>query len=161
MRIFPSLQILTYSVKSNLGDCLSVDCHSRIDMLKRSVSTYSLSTLTACLNERVSKGNAEGQYVLARGSVRTRSKVSMYFNEGQYRLCRGAVRTFCRVSLRYFAAHYTLRSFGFASLRQPDDATACAPYGARPVASGNLTTSSQVHLVAGASRICVEINSRF
>ena len=34
----------------------------------------------------------------------------------------------------------------------PDDATACAPYGARPVASGNLTTSSQVHLVAGASR---------
>ena len=34
----------------------------------------------------------------------------------------------------------------------PDNATACAPYGARPVASGNLTTSSQVHLVAGASR---------
>ena len=34
----------------------------------------------------------------------------------------------------------------------PDDATACAPYGARPVASGNLTTSSQVHLVAGVSR---------
>ena len=34
----------------------------------------------------------------------------------------------------------------------PEDATACAPYGARPVASGNLTTSSQVHLVAGASR---------
>ena len=34
----------------------------------------------------------------------------------------------------------------------PDDATACAPCGARPVASGNLTTSSQVHLVAGASR---------
>ena len=30
----------------------------------------------------------------------------------------------------------------------PDNATACAPYGARPVASGNLTTSSQVHLVA-------------
>ena len=43
----------------------------------------------------------------------------------------------------------------------PDNATACAPYGARPVASGNLTTSSQVHLVAGASRLCVEINSRF
>ena len=35
---------------------------------------------------------------------------------------------------------------------EPDDATACAPYGARPVASGNLTTSSQVHLIAGASR---------
>ena len=34
----------------------------------------------------------------------------------------------------------------------PDDATACAPYGARPVASGNLTTLSQVHLVAGVSR---------
>ena len=34
----------------------------------------------------------------------------------------------------------------------PDDATACAPYGARPVASGNLMTSSQVHLVAGVSR---------
>ena len=77
---------------------------------------------------------------------------SIDFAEGQYRLCRGAVRTFCRVSLRYFAARVPLRSFGFASLRQPDDATACAPYGARPVASGNLTTSSQVHLVAGASR---------
>ena len=34
----------------------------------------------------------------------------------------------------------------------PDDATACAPCGARLVASGNLTTSSQVHLVAGVSR---------
>ena len=64
-------------------------------------------------------------------------------------------------SLRYFVSRGPLRPFGFASLRQPDDATACAPYGARPVASGNLTTSSQVHLVAGASRLCVEINSRF
>ena len=64
-------------------------------------------------------------------------------------------------SLRYFASRGPLQPFGFASLRQPDDATACAPYGARPLASGNLTTSSQVHLVAGASRLCVEINSRF
>ena len=31
----------------------------------------------------------------------------------------------------------------------PDNATACAPYGARPVASGNLTTSSQAHLPMG------------
>ena len=59
-------------------------------------------------------------------------------------------------SLRYSASCGPLRPFGFASLRQPDDATACAPYGARPVASGNLTTSSQVHLVAGASRLCVK-----
>ena len=53
-------------------------------------------------------------------------------------------------------AHTLLRLY-FAKLLallvgEPDDATACAPYGARPVASGNLTTSSQVHLVAGASR---------
>ena len=49
----------------------------------------------------------------------------------------------------------------------PDDATACAPYGARPVASGNLTTSSQVHLAltqpdacgAGESLGDVEIGS--
>ena len=49
----------------------------------------------------------------------------------------------------------------------PDNATACAPYGARPVASGNLTTSSQVHLAltqpdacgAGESLGDVEIGS--
>ena len=36
----------------------------------------------------------------------------------------------------------------------PDDATACAPYGARPVASGNLTTSSQVHLALTQPDAC-------
>ena len=40
-------------------------------------------------------------------------------------------------SLRYFASRGPLQPFGFASLRQPDD------------------------FVAGASRLCVEINSRF
>ncbi len=45
--------------------------------------------------------------------------------------------SFCRVSLRYFASRGPLRSFGFASLRQPDN------------------------FVAGASRLCVEINSSF
>ena len=54
------------------------------------------------------------------------------------------------------SARHSLLRLCFAKLLAllvggPDDATACAPYGARPVASGNLTTSSQVHLVAGAS----------
>ena len=40
-------------------------------------------------------------------------------------------------SLRYFASRGPLQPFGFASLRQPDD------------------------FVVGASRLCVEINSRF
>ena len=42
----------------------------------------------------------------------------------------------------------------------PDDATACAPYGARPVASGNLTTSSQVHLALTQPDACGAGESR-
>ena len=62
-------------------------------------------------------------------------------------LLLGAASQFARTLLRLCFAKLLVLLVG-----GPDDATACAPYGARPVASGNLTTSSQVHLVAGASR---------
>ena len=75
MGIFPSLQILTYFAICNLGDYLSADCHSRIDMLKRSLSTYSLSTFPVCLTERVCTGSA-------RGSVSTSPRVSTHFLQG-------------------------------------------------------------------------------
>ena len=91
-------------------------------------------------------------------TTRTTGKNNLYLVRG-----RGALRHHSSDCLRQrpsvggYSSQFahTLLRLCFAKLLAllvggPDDAT--APYGARPVASGNLTTSSQVHLVAGASR---------
>ena len=98
-------------------------------MLKRSLSTYSLSTFPVCLKERVCKGNAEGQYVLARRSVCTLTRGSIDFAEGQYVLFAGSL---C-VTLRRIIP--------------------CGPSGS--LRSGNQTTSLLAHLASALKSTAV------